>query len=327
MSECTAIGKPLISIVMAVYEPNMQWLREQLLSLNAQEYPSLELHILDDCSPTVPFTEIQSCVQDCICAFPYTLSRNQSNLGSNRTFEALTNLAQGKFIAYCDQDDIWLPEKLQKLELCFTDSQVQLACSDMLVIDGAGRQLARSITEVRPRHRFQSGSGLAEGLLFSNFVTGCTMLVRRDTALSAIPFCPYMVHDHYLALIASATGKICSVSEPLIQYRIHGSNQTGMLAGVSDRASYLKIRVETPLLKFQWLKDKFSKDAPLQKTIEQGLCWTDARLQHLSGQRGQIAVIWKYRRFGPLAALFEIMCARLPEQVFMLPVRWMARNL
>ena len=70
MSGCTETGKPRIAILMAVYEPRMDWLREQLLSLNAQTYPNLMLYIRDDCSPTVPFEEIQSCVQDCIRAFP-----------------------------------------------------------------------------------------------------------------------------------------------------------------------------------------------------------------------------------------------------------------
>ena len=66
MSGCTETGKPRIAILMAVYEPRMDWLREQLLSLDAQIYPNLMLYVRDDCSPTVPFEEIQACVQDCI---------------------------------------------------------------------------------------------------------------------------------------------------------------------------------------------------------------------------------------------------------------------
>ena len=55
MNGCMETDKPLISIVMAVYEPNLQWFREQLDSLEAQTYPNLELLVIDDCSPTVPF--------------------------------------------------------------------------------------------------------------------------------------------------------------------------------------------------------------------------------------------------------------------------------
>ena len=91
--------KPLISILMAVYEPRMDWLREQLMSLNDQTYPNLCLYIRDDCSPTVPYEQIQSCVQDCITNFPYTIMRNEKNLGSNGTFELLTKEAGGDLFA------------------------------------------------------------------------------------------------------------------------------------------------------------------------------------------------------------------------------------
>lgn len=111
MNECMEIDKPLITIVMAVYEPNMQWFKEQLLSLEAQTYPNLELIIRDDCSPTVPFEQICECAATCIRSFPYEISRNERNVGSNQTFEWLTQQARGEYIAYCDQDDVWLSEK------------------------------------------------------------------------------------------------------------------------------------------------------------------------------------------------------------------------
>ena len=87
-------GKPLISILMAVYEPRLDWLREQLESLEAQTYPNLRLYIRDDCSPTVPLEEINRCVEACIRNFPWTITRNEKNLGSNGTFQRLTEDAE-----------------------------------------------------------------------------------------------------------------------------------------------------------------------------------------------------------------------------------------
>lgn len=161
MSGCTETGKPRIAILMAVYEPRMDWLREQLLSLNAQTYPNLMLYIRDDCSPTVPFEEIQSCVQDCIRAFPYEIRRNEENLGSNGTFELLTREAEGEYFAYCDQDDVWLPQKLSCLEAAMAE-RTQMAYCDMEIIDGDGRKIAGSLKEIRPRLRYVQGEGLAE---------------------------------------------------------------------------------------------------------------------------------------------------------------------
>ena len=95
---------------------------------------------------------------------------------------------------------IVLPEKLKILKNEIEQTGALLVCSDMYVIDGKGHQTADSITKVRRHHVFLSGTGLADKLLFRNFVTGCTMLMRTNIAKAAISFCPYMVHDHYLAL-------------------------------------------------------------------------------------------------------------------------------
>ena len=237
-SGCMETDKPLISILMAVYEPRLDWLREQLESLEKQSYPNLRLYIRDDCSPTVSFWEIERLVKECICSFPYEIRRNEENLGSNLTFQRLTQEAEGEYFAYCDQDDVWLPEKLEVLQAELEQSGASLACSDMFIIDAEGRRVADSITKVRRRHRFRSGEGLAEELLISNFVTGCTMLVGAETAKAAIPFCPYMVHDHYLALWCAERGAVRSLQKPLLCYRVHNSNQTSLMAGVTDKASY-----------------------------------------------------------------------------------------
>lgn len=316
MNGCMETDKPLISILMAVYEPRMDWLREQLESLEAQTYPNLKLYIRDDCSPTVPLGEIKALVKDCIRSFPYEVLRNEKNLGSNLTFERLTRDAAGEYFAYCDQDDVWLPEKIEVLQGALEKSGALLACSDMYVIDGEGRQKADSITKIRRRHRFRSGTGLAEGLLISNFVTGCTMLIRAETAKAAVPFCPHMVHDHYLALYCAAIGEIVSHPAPLIRYRIHGNNQSGFLAGVRDKASYERIRIGAPLEKFQWLERQFPFREPLLEAIARRRDWMQARLRNWRREGGRMTV-WKYRRFGPMTVIFELAAPWFPERLFL----------
>ena len=56
------------------------------------------------------------------------------------------------------------------------------------------------------------------------------MLVRAEAAKAAVPFCPYLVHDQYLALWCAEKGRIESVARPLIRYRIHGGNQTSSMS-------------------------------------------------------------------------------------------------
>ncbi len=319
MSGCTEIGKPRIAILMAVYDPRMDWLREQLLSLNAQTYPNLMLYVRDDCSPTVPYEDIQQCVRECITNFPYVMTRNERNLGSNLTFQQLTQEAEGVYFAYCDQDDIWLPEKLTVLEE-ISKSGALLVCSDMYVIDGEGKQIADHINAVR-HQKFQSGTGLAKDLLFRNFVTGCTMLVESQAAKKAVPFCPYLVHDQYIALCAARDGKIISLPLPLIRYRIHGGNQTGILAGVTDKKSYYQIRIIGSLQRMKWLNDHISgTDEITAKRLQDGLKWAKARKQHWNHQGGMLT-IWRLYQFGPLTTLFETVAPYLPNRIFQWVIR------
>lgn len=326
MNGCTETDKPLISIVMAVYEPNLQWFREQLDSLEAQTYPNLELLVLDDCSPTVPFETVRQCVAQSIRSFPYQVARNEKNLGSNGTFEKLTQQAHGKYIAYCDQDDVWLPEKLEILQKTIEQTGAKLVCSDMYIIDGQGKQTADSITKVRRHHVFHSGDNLAEGLLFRNFVTGCTMLVPADLARQAIPFCPYMVHDHYLALYAALHGTIQSVMKPLIQYRIHGNNQTDLMAGVIDKQSYRHIRIEIPLRKLQWINCHIELPETVHNTVKDGLAWMNARKKYSEGDCSMLKDMWKYKRLGLLPTLFESIVGLLPERFFMFFIHQAQKN-
>ena len=231
-------GKPRISILMAVYEPRMDWLKEQLDSLNAQTFPNLQLDIRDDCSPTVSFEEIRALVSGCITAFPFRIARNEQNLGSNGTFERMVKEAEGEYLAFCDQDDIWLPEKLAVLEASMADESVQLVCSDMIIIGGNGEHIADSITKIRRHHIFRSGTGLTDTLWYSNFASGCALLVRAETAKQALPLNPFMYYDHYITLFCANRGKVISLPERLILHREHGNNQSSTLQGVTDRESY-----------------------------------------------------------------------------------------
>ena len=301
--------KPLISILMAVYEPRMDWLRQQLVSLNEQTYPNLRLYIRDDCSPTVPYEQIQSCVRDCITRFPYVITRNEENLGSNGTFELLTEEADGELFAYCDQDDVWLPEKLTVLQEAMERERAVLAYSDVSAVDDEGKLLARSLRELRPRLTYLEGSDLAPKLFFRNCVAGCAMLVNSNIAERAIPFPRQTVCDHWIALLAATEGTVAFVPDQLVRYRQHKRNQTGVLAGVSDKQSYLRYKV-APL---EERLTCYRQYAVPQEEIE---AFARARID------GRIIMIWKYRALAPHEAEFEIAAHLLPDGL----ISWMLRR-
>lgn len=327
MKECTRTDKPLVSIVMATYNPRMDWLREQLVSLNDQSYENLELLILDDCSVDGAFEQTRACVSDCITKIPVEIYRNEENLGSTKTFEKLTALARGEYIVYCDQDDVWHEDKIERCVMEIRGSDAVLAFSDMNIIDGEGKKTADSITKVRRHHRFHSGAGLWKTLLFRNFVTGCAMLIEAEAAKAAIPFCPYMVHDHWLALYCSVEGTLLFIDDSLIEYRIHESNQTLVMAGVTSKKSYVKVRIENSLNRLFWLQEKFKGKPDLEETILSSIEWMMARRDNFRQIGKPVMIIWKYRRFNRSVSCFEIVAARLPEKQFLAFITLVRNNL
>ena len=304
----------MISILMAVYEPRLDWLKEQLMSLNAQTYPNLRLYVRDDCSPTVPFETVKALVGQCITSFPYTIERNERNLGSTRTFERLTTEAEGDYFAYCDQDDVWLPEKLSVSEERI--GSAGLICGDVIPIDANGSRLADSITKLRPRIIFKEGAGLGGSLIYRNFVIGCTMLIRSDIAKAAAPFAQSIVHDHYLAWFCAQENEITVAKQPLLYYRLHEGNQTGVLTNVVTRQDYLHFHLGEFLSRVSDLSARSDGEE-----LHQAAAWAQARCDNAAKKRGAVRRLWAMRRVDTTTTLFEIVGLRLPEPLF----RWAIR--
>lgn len=128
-----------------------------------------------------------------------------------------------------------------------------------LVFFGGG-----SITDVRPRHIFTDGKEQFTCLLSRNFVTGCTTLVRTDFAKRILPFPQEFVHDTWLALHASADDSLHIVRQPLIKYRLHENNQTTVLAGVTDKASYREKRLQLDARRLELLEKYFCGKKPTE---------------------------------------------------------------
>lgn len=266
----------LVTIVMAIYKPNMDWLREQLQSLNAQDYHPLELLIWNDGPADERYVQI---LKVYLTNFKYTFLQGEQNLGSTGAFAKLTELAQGKYLAYCDQDDVWYPHKISTLMQDLRQNQATLACSDVAVIDGQGRKIAARITVLRPRQTFVEGPRQVDTLLVRNFVMGCTMVVRSDIAKQALPFPDFMVHDHWLALWNAMYGKIFIDRESLLAYRLHGNNQTEMLAGVVTKDDYFQKRC-LPYYKRLLILNKRLAQGAHSTLIERKYAWALARMTY-----------------------------------------------
>ena len=203
--------QPLVSIAICVYNGE-KYLRQQLDSIFNQQYSTIEVVAVDDCS-TDASRQILLQYQE---RYPnLKLYFNDVNLGYVKNFEKAITLCTGDLIALSDQDDIWHPQKIQK--------QVDQIGDHLLIyhnsafIDGDGNSLNKSMTDLL--NLYQGNSPLP--FVFMNSVSGHTVLFKRQLAEYALPFNPAFFHDWWLAFVAGAKGSIKAINEPLVEYRQH----------------------------------------------------------------------------------------------------------
>ena len=307
-----------IAILLAVYEPREDWLIELLDSLNRQTYPNLFLYVRDDASPKYPLARLEALLKEHITRFPFVLQRNEQNLGSNETFAALVRDCSEPYIAFCDQDDIWMPDKLANTARLFEESELHpvLVCTNVRVINGEGKVIANTMEEHRRRHVYLRGTGLAPELIYRNFAMGCTVIMERERALSYLPFPAAVVHDHYLAFRAAADGAIDFLAEPQILYRVYGGNQTGVMTGVASKEDYLERRIHVFDARVSAFAERVSLPA-----LDQALAWSRARLANVHRKKGGFAALWKTSRVNRVTSLFELFALRMPTPIFRFLIR------
>lgn len=314
MKKCIKTDKPLVSILLAVYKPNEKWLIEQLVSLNEQTYENLNLFVYDDC-PKEPVNE--EIFRKYINKFNYKIIRGNINQGSNKAFEKLTEIADGQYFAYCDQDDIWERDKISLLMDKFHDDNVTLVFSDLSIIDENSIKTAESITKIRKRLIYKSGYNLASSLLTTNFVTGCTMIVKKSIVLKAIPFLNEFVHDQWIAIMAALNGKIEFVKKPLVRYRQHGNNQTGILKDIYNKKTYYKKRIDDFYEKYNALRKRIGNVEEVKENIENCLKWIEARKKYsLKLSFKEMKIMIKYREYHKVSILIEILLPFIPDFIF-----------
>ncbi|WP_430865750.1 glycosyltransferase [Clostridium butyricum] len=314
MRKCMMIDKPLVSILLAVYKPNENWLIEQLISLNKQNYENLNLYVYDDCPEYPTNTEI---FDKYITNFKYKIIRGEVNNGSNKAFEELTKIADGEFFAYCDQDDIWETNKISLMMDEFTED-VTLVCCDLSIIDQHSNKTHESLCDIRKRIVYKSGYGLAKDLLMTNFVTGCAMIVKKEVAMKAVPFIDELVHDQWISIVAATEGKIMSIDKPLVRYRQHSCNQTGILKDVYGKKSYYIKRIDEFIIRFNSLKERLSLgDNNLKIYIDNCLLWLKARKRYSQKiSSSDLKIMIKYRYFHKVSILIESLLPFIPDFIF-----------
>jgi len=217
---------------MATFSPNLSYFDQQIASLRQQSFADWICIVSDDASPQEYRRKMEATIGD---DSRFICSWHNTNVGFYRNFERslLAVPVTASFVALCDQDDIWFPEKLTQLvEALSRDPQAMLAYSDMRIVDDEGKLISNTFWSSR-RNNWNDISLM----LLANTVTGAASLFRRELLRVALPFPEGngdRYHDHVLACFALATGRIAYLDKPLYDYRQHQDNVLGYAGQVDS---------------------------------------------------------------------------------------------
>lgn len=305
---------PKVSIVMAIYKPNKIWLMQQLESLNTQKYNGeIELLVWND-SPE--YKECQKILYQCITNFSFRLLSDGKNHGATGAFAKLTEAASGKYIAYCDQDDIWLPEKISTAVDIMEQNTNCLICHvGINLIDADGKFLQQlsypSTLEVINKASYQQ-----KNFILRNFAFGCAMLVNAQFAKSVLPFPRHGVyHDQWLACCGAYMGQVIFLENKLLLHRIHNNNTSAVLQGITTKEEYYRKKLLRDTELVRALKKKFSYD--VNEILLDIVAWTNSRNEYSKTRSWKnIKGLLRGMSLRRDITIFEVLLPFIPKQIF-----------
>ncbi len=263
-----------VLILLSTYNGE-KYLAEQLDSLLKQTHTNWHLLIRDDGSSDQTLAIIQAYVQQ--ASRITLLPEPRDNLKAQQSFSKLMEAAlqrQENFIFFCDQDDVWMPDKLEKsidhlqaLEAQHGENTPLLVHSDLCVVNEQLEVIHPSFFAFE-KIKLNLTDPL-NTLLLNNMVTGCTLGMNRALLALATPVPPAAVmHDWWCALCAAALGKIECMREPTLYYRQHASNAVGS-QGLNRRLlSLLQLKKSLPTRRLH-LKASFNQARHLQDRLDE----------------------------------------------------------
>ena len=207
------------------------YLEDQLVSILAQSRLPDEVILGDDASDDASVQIARSVLGH--FAGDLSILRSEERMGLTANLTRCLQQASGDFVVFADQDDIWQPQKLARVERSVSESPGTLMLfSNARIVGPNGDPLGRSLWQdvgFGPARQRLWAEDPVRVLSQRTVVTGATMAARRSFVLSALPFPATCWHDEWLTLAAVLQGRTpLAIPETLIDYRVHSGNTAGL---------------------------------------------------------------------------------------------------
>jgi len=224
------ISSQPLEILLAIYNGEA-YIKQQLDSLLAQTFKNFQVLIRDDGSSDGSLDIIRAYQQKYPGKF-ILLKDTLGNLGSSNSFMQLLQQCQAEFVMFCDQDDIWLPykvqnslDKIQTLSHSNNEPLPLLVFTDLVVVDTNLDKISNSFwcyQKLRPEI-----TKSWKKLLAQNVVTGCTIIINKLAVKTCLPYAEHLMYDQWLGVMVAKLGVVDYLPETTVLYRQHDKNVDG----------------------------------------------------------------------------------------------------
>jgi glycosyltransferase involved in cell wall biosynthesis len=229
--------RPSVSVALCTHN-GATFIGEQVASIFNQTVLPVQIVLSDDASSdgTIELfnhaLEQEKISRPEVGAITILILRNEVALGVTKNFEQAISHCTGGLIALSDQDDVWVPNRLERMVEEFEkDSDLLLLFTDSRLVDEKALPLGLSTFQAlgvsaEEKQLVHRGRAL-EVFVRRNLVTGATTVFRRELFEQAAPFPASWVHDEWLGIVAAAAGRVDFLPEALVDYRQHSRNEIG----------------------------------------------------------------------------------------------------
>jgi glycosyltransferase involved in cell wall biosynthesis len=213
----------MVSVILPSFN-YAQYLPLAVQGVLSQTYSDLELIIVDDCSTDGSKEIAEECkrLDDRVVTIFHSTNR-----GLASTRNTGLKASAGEFIALCDADDIWLPDKLTiQLEHFRSNHQLGVVHSEASIIDGSGCPTGQRFSGLFHRNKQVTSGDLLNELCRRNFLCVPSVVLRREAVLYAGGFDENLrsLEDWVCWTKVSRKYLFHYVEDPLVQYRMHGAS-------------------------------------------------------------------------------------------------------
>lgn len=220
-----------IAILLTLYNGEM-YLREQIDSIFRQTHPHWKLYIRDDGS----YDNSMQIIKDYQLLYPNKIEILQDyfgNIGSTKSFMLLLDSADSQYFMFCDQDDVWLPDKIklslakmEELEKSYGKDTPLLVFTDMMVVDSNLKVIHNSFWQYQKLNPNITKDW--RKLLAQNVITGCAIIINQAAKKVSLPLAlDGVMHDQWIGVNVAKHGKIGYIRTVTLLYRQHTANAEG----------------------------------------------------------------------------------------------------